>query len=174
MAYTISEKKALKRLGIDDFRHMTKDKVVSFLNMAPHMNPEVVKAAIEQFPEFKDMAVEMTNALKDIVSKAFDSEKDSQKFFYESANGMLKSLQVQLQDENIDAEERAQIRDYMMQIIDMIAKKDAEHKKFVRDIVWGAIAGVSALASAALVALGGKVDMPTDFLKDSNDHSDDV
>ena len=33
MKYTISEKKVLKKLGISDFRHMTKDKIVKFANM---------------------------------------------------------------------------------------------------------------------------------------------
>lgn len=171
--YTISEKKALKRLGITDFRHMTKDKIVPFLTMAPHMDPEVAKAAIAQFPEFKDMAVEMTNALKDIVNKAFDSEKESQKYFYESCNGMLATLGEQLKDENIDAQERAQIRDNMMQIIAWISQKDSEHKQFIMNVIKTVTGGFSIVAGIAAVALGSKADLKLpEFLNKSSDNTD--
>ena len=175
MRYTISEKKALKKLGITDFRYMTKDMIVPFLNMAPHMNPEVAKAAIEQFPEFKNMAVEMTDALKDMVNKAFDSDNESQKYFYDSCNNMLKSLQIQLDDENIDAAERAQIRDNMMQIISWIAQKDSEHKEFVLNMVKTGVRGLVAFAGIAVVALGSRLDIEIpSFLKSkSEDGFDD-
>ena len=44
------EAKVLTKLGIPDFRHLTKDKVVSFVSMLPHMDTEVAKMALEQFP----------------------------------------------------------------------------------------------------------------------------
>lgn len=50
MRYNLSEKKVLKKLGIEDFRHMTKDKIVQFASMLPQMDPEVAKKALEQFP----------------------------------------------------------------------------------------------------------------------------
>ena len=72
MKYTLSEKKVLKKLGIKDFRHMTKDKVVSFASMLPYMNPEVAKKALEQFPSFKDLAGDMVIEYKAIVNAAFE------------------------------------------------------------------------------------------------------
>lgn len=173
MIYTISEKKALKKLGISDFRYMTKDMVVPFLSMAPHMDPEVAKAAIDQFPEFKDMASHMTDVLKDMVNKAFDSEQDSQKFFYDSCNSMLVSLNLQLEDETIDAEERSQIRDEMMQIISWIGQKDTEHKEFVKSMVNTGVKGLGFIAVTALVALGSKLDLPIkNLLQKSEEDSD--
>ena len=64
MKYTLSEKKVLKKLGIPDFRHMTKDKVMSFATMLPYMDPEVAKKALEQFPSFKDLAGDMVTQYK--------------------------------------------------------------------------------------------------------------
>ena len=56
MKRTISEQKVLKKLGISDFRHMTKDKIVTFASMLPYMDPEVAKKALDQFPSFKELA----------------------------------------------------------------------------------------------------------------------
>lgn len=56
----MNEEKVLKKLGIKNFRHLSKDKVVEFISMIPDMDPEVAKAAINQFPEF-------ANTMKSIV-----------------------------------------------------------------------------------------------------------
>ena len=64
MKYTISEKKVLKKLGISDFRHMTKDKIVKFANMLPYMDKEVALKALEQFPEYKDMSCQLADTYK--------------------------------------------------------------------------------------------------------------
>ena len=52
MTRTLTEQKVLKELGIDDFRHLTKGKVITMASMLDKMDPEVAKKAIEQFPEF--------------------------------------------------------------------------------------------------------------------------
>lgn len=47
MNRSLTEKQVLRKLGISDFRHMTKDKVVRFVSMLPYMDPEVAKKALE-------------------------------------------------------------------------------------------------------------------------------
>ena len=41
MARSLTEQKVLKKLGIDDFRHLTKDKVITMASMLDRMDPEV-------------------------------------------------------------------------------------------------------------------------------------
>ena len=172
--YTVSEKKALKRLGIPDFRHMTSEKIVEFVNMAPNMNPEVVKAAINQFPEFKDMAIQMTNVLKDIVEKSYDAEKDSQDYFYQSCNGVLDTLRMELQTDNINAQERAQINANMTQVLALIAKKDTEHKEFVERMTQYTVKAILGIAGIGLAVLGGVVKAPIqNLLKHHDDENEE-
>ena len=45
MARSLTEQKVLKKLGIDDFRHLTKDKVITMASMLDRMDPEVAKKA---------------------------------------------------------------------------------------------------------------------------------
>lgn len=170
--YSISEKRALKKLKIPDFRYMTKDKIVQFMSMVPHMDPTVAKAAIDQFPEFKDLAIQMTNALKEMVDKAFKSEKESQDYFYDECSKMLDTLREQLKDENIDANERQEIRDNMMQIIFWIGQKDNDHKKFVRDSIVAIAGSIVAIVGTGAALLGGVISLPSDNSEDNGEGFD--
>lgn len=172
MNYTISEKRALKKLGIPDFRHMTKDKLIQFTSMIPHMNPEVAKAAIEQFPEFKDMGIQMVKTMQETVEKAFSEAKDSQKVFYNTCNKIIDTLSEELKAENINSEDRARIEDNMIQVAQMIGAKDTEFKHFlVAGIKYLAI-GAATVATAAVALLGGNINFNRGIADGSESLSD--
>lgn len=160
MKYSITEQKALKKLDIQDFRYMTKDKIVQFMSMIPQMDPEVAKAAIDKFPEFKSMAVEMTKTLSDIIDKTFAADKDSQNAFYEASTSVLDTLNEQLRDEKYSESERAAIRDNIMQILNMINLKDTEHKHLINSIFTKALFGIGTIIVSAIALLGGNVSLP--------------
>lgn len=44
----LTEQNVLNKLGISDFRHMAKDKIVKFASMLPYMDPEVAEKALER------------------------------------------------------------------------------------------------------------------------------
>lgn len=50
----ISEQRVLNELNIEDWRHLSKDKIMAFASELPYMDPEVAKAAIAQFPKFAE------------------------------------------------------------------------------------------------------------------------
>ncbi len=143
----MSEKAVLKKLGISDFRHMTKEKVVKFASMLPYMDPEVAKKALEQFPAFKDLAGELVVQYKLIVDKVFEENQISQQAFYDACNSIITSLQKELEKEDISAEERDRIENKMIQVAAMIGEKNSENK--------GLILKILAVASGVIVAIGG-------------------
>lgn len=53
MKKSLDEKKVLRKLGIDDFRHMTKDKVMVMASMLDKMDPEVEKKPWNSFRTFQ-------------------------------------------------------------------------------------------------------------------------
>ena len=170
MSYTLSEKKVLKKLGIKDFRHMTKDKLVQFASMLPKMDPEVAKAALSQFPSFSGLAKDLTEQLSIMVGREFDLSSDSQKAFFDAGNRILTSLEKELEDDDIDSDERNRIEDKMIQVAQMLDKKDTDNKKraeHVTEIVAG-ICGVIVLAAAAILGAASLVQGD-----DSSDPSDD-
>ncbi|MCR5104926.1 MAG: hypothetical protein K6B68_10810 [Eubacterium sp.] len=61
---------------------MTKDKVVKFATKLPHMDPEVAKACLEQFPEFTNFAGEIIGHYKEVVNDLLNSNDKSQDSYY--------------------------------------------------------------------------------------------
>lgn len=135
MQRTISEQKVLQRLGIQDFRHMTKDKIMRFATMLPYMDPEVAKKALDQFPAFKELAGQLVIEYKNIVSNTLTDNSESQKAFYITCNSILDSLKQEVQRDALSAEERAHLEDKMLQVAIMIAEKDSENKRFLLKLV---------------------------------------
>ena len=135
MQRTISEQRVLQRLGIQDFRYMTKDKIMRFATMLPYMDPEVAKKALEQFPAFKDLAGQLVVEYKNIVANTLTDNSESQKAFYQTCNSILDSLKQELQNDTLSAEERACIEDRMLKVASMIAEKDSENKRFLLKVI---------------------------------------
>ena len=169
MTRTLSEKKVLKKLGISDFRHMTKDKIVKFASMLPYMDPEVAKKALEQFPAFKDLASDLVTQYKGIVDKAIDGNEISQKAFYDACNSIIQSLQKELEDDDITSEEKERIEDKMIKVAQMIGEKDSENKGFLLKCL--AIGGfvVTAIGGVAAAILGSNTQISQNEDQDDND-----
>ena len=101
MSKTLTEKQVLKKLGIPDFRHLSKEKVMKFATMLPHMDPEVAKKALEQFPEFAKTTKEMLVEYKDILEKGMASNDKSIMNCYDAGKAMISSLQKELDKEEL-------------------------------------------------------------------------
>ena len=169
---TLSEKQVLKKLGIKDFRHMTKDKVVKFATMLPYMDPEVAKAALEQFPTFKELATDLVAQYKEILEKAFDKNEESQKAFYDACNEVIHSLQKELEDTDITPEERDRIEDKMIHVAVMIGEKDSENKKFLLKILSYLGIGILFIFGIGASLLGSNTKLSTSG--DDDDDDDDT
>lgn len=76
MSRTLTEKKVLKKLGIDDFRHLTKEKVITMATMLDKMDPEVAKKALEQFPEFAKVSKDMLKEYKETLDKGLETNRE--------------------------------------------------------------------------------------------------
>lgn len=155
MNRTLTEANVLKKLDIEDFRHLTKDKVITMASMLDRMDPEVAKKALEQFPEFAKTTKEMLIEYKDTLDNGLQNNKDSVQAYYDACQSIIDSLQKQLENNDLSFEQRKEIIDQMLEITKMMGIKDTENKKFiVRMAMCGAAAiGVTVMALAS--ALGG-------------------
>ena len=102
MRKPLTEQKVLKKLGIEDFRHLSKDKVIMMASMLDRMEPEVAKKAIEQFPQFSDTMKELLLDYKNVLDKALDENTESVNSFYESCNITISSLQKILEKDDLE------------------------------------------------------------------------
>ena len=69
----MNELELKKELGITDFRHMSKDKLLSFASNIDKLDPEVAKAIIGQFPEFKSYMLSLVDIFKEQTNNLMES-----------------------------------------------------------------------------------------------------
>lgn len=59
-----NEAEIMRALGIDTWRHLSKEKTVRFAAMMPDMDTEVAMKIVEQFPEFRKFATDAFGAIE--------------------------------------------------------------------------------------------------------------
>ena len=162
MSRPLTEQKVLRKLDIEDFRHLTKDKIITMASMLDKMDPEVAKKALEQFPEFSNTAKEMLVGYKDTLDKGLESNKESVQSYYDSCKSIIDVSQKQLEDENLSFEERKYIIDKMLEVSKMMGEKDSENKNFiVKTLMVGGVVIVGVVGMLAST-LGGNTKIETD------------
>ncbi len=154
MSRSLTEAKVLRKLDIPDFRHLTKDKVVSFVSMLPYMDPDVAKHALEQFPAFAETSLAIVGCIKDSLETVVSGNNANMAEFNARCQEALTSLEAELKREDLSDEGRKLVIDGIMGIIDMICKKDSENKEFLSRLLHGAIL-VSAFALVCIAAALG-------------------
>jgi len=161
MSKSLTEQKVLKKLGIDDFRHLTKDKVIMMASMLDKMDPEVAKKALEQFPDFAGTMKEILSEYKNSLDKSLHENSESVKSYYDTCDAIIATLRKELENENIEFEERKYIIEKMAEIAKMKGDKDSENKRFIVTLVAAGLAAVGITAEVLLTAIGGntKVDL---------------
>ena len=165
MSRTLTEQKVLNKLDIEDFRHLTKDKVITMASMLDKMDPEVAQKALEQFPEFAKTTKEMLVEYMHKLDKELEENSESVQKCYDTYGAIIVSLQKELEKENLSFEEKKYIVEQMKKIADKVDKKDTENKKFI----W-AMSGMGMLALTGAVAilasaLGGNTQIETEDIK---------
>lgn len=144
--YMISEEDVKKKLGIDSFRNLSKDKIMEFVSCIPNMHKDVAIKVIEQFPSYVELATNIIKQLNTMCDNALKENSTSQKDSIEAYKKILNDLGELLKKDNISSEERRVITDKMIEIADKIALKDTENKNFLSNIIkhndyvaWGAL-----------------------------------
>ena len=155
----LEEHQVLKKLGIPDFRHITKEKVIDFASMLPEMAPEVAKKALEQFPEFAKTILEITKDYKNILETCMMDNSTSTKAYYDACNIIIESLTKRLEKDDLSFEEQKDITDKMLEISKMISAKDTENKGFNWNVISIVSIATVFIVGGITAVLGGKVNI---------------
>lgn len=161
MNRSLTEQKVLKKLGIDDFRHLKKDKVITMASLLDKMDPEVAKKALEQFPEFAKTVKEMLVEYKETLDKGLVDNKESVQSYYNDCSSIIAALQKQLEDEKLTFDERKYIIDKMCEMSRMMGEKDTENKKFILACMAVGAAATGAVTAILASVLGGNTNVET-------------
>ena len=139
----LSEDQVKQILDIQDFRHITKDKLVEFASLIPQMDSDVAIKCIEQFPQFKDYAGAIINRYYDLCENAI---KDDSKAAISAYKQILDDLSEELKKPKITKKERTDIIQRMVEVGDKIAAQEDKKRILKLDVIKiGAQIGAAAL-----------------------------
>lgn len=158
MKKNLSEKQLLKKLGISDFTQIREENLPEFTALLSQVHPEVAKKALEQFPNFSQMALGVVSEYKEIVLRGFEEGGSSVQSYYTACNRILDTLQKELERGFLTSRKREKIIDKMLEVANMMDNKDREHKGFILRMmttVGGIFMGI--VSVAVLILSLGKI-----------------
>lgn len=151
--HELTEEEVLKRLNIPDWRHMSKDKIMSFTSSLQCMNPEVAKEVLKKFPEFAKMC---SDALTDVI-KAMDeviehTDKNTHKVL-DAYLSEINTLQDELKREDLSLEDKLILNDEIKELLekmDLVAKESNERIHELFNKVLSVVVGTVMVGGAML------------------------
>ena len=154
-----SAKDVLQTFDIQEFRDITKDKVMGFVSILPNMDTEVAKKAIEQFPEFIKFSTEAFKDYRGVLEKTLNANEESSKACFDMYEKVLSILEKCSLKEDISFEEKKYYFDKMFEIIQMVEKKDSENKAFYQKLLNAGATVLVAIVGIGAAAIGVKNDI---------------
>lgn len=152
MRKLLTEQQVLRKFGIGNFYELQPSDFTKLMSMANKVDPEVIKKAIDQFPEFAELMKNVISNQKETVDKAMQLNDESVKACYDTWNRIIGTLEKELENKDLTVEQRERIYDRLMECGRMIDKKDTENKSFLLNVVTG-VATVAIVLAAAPIAL---------------------
>lgn len=165
MGRALTEKKVLDKLGIDNFRQLTKDKVIEMASMLDKMDPEVAKKALDQFPDFAKTMKEILVEYKGFLSEGLKSNQENTKSFFESCDCAIQECQRVLDKDNLSFDEKHTVIMLMLEIAKMKKDANSENNKFITCLATTGIAALGIAATALVSVLGGNVKVDFDSIR---------
>ena len=158
MTNLMTEKEVLDALNIKDFRHMSKDKVITaFSSMLPNMSPEVALKTLDQFPSFAQAMKDTAVCYKEVLGGAIDTTNATTKQSISACQRIIDALCKELEKDDLTFEEKRYYVEQMQQVGQLIKEIQEDHNKMIlKCVVYGFLA-VSAVGSCLLTGLGGNV-----------------
>ena len=129
-----TEEDAKALLKIDDWRSLSKDKVMDFISLVPNMSKEVALSAIEQFPNYVSMSKDIVDGLITLCDNGMNEITKGTDKCLEAYRLVLESLRKQL-DEPISEENKKKINEQMIDIVNQMSSKDSEKNELIKTII---------------------------------------
>lgn len=161
----MSEEEVLKKLGIPDFRHLSKKTAIEFISSIPQMDPEVAKKALEQFPELANMALGLAKEYKEGLQAAIDANDKSSQASLPAINAIIEVLSEQLKKEDLTPEERMHTMDCLTKLAGEMRGIHKDNQNFLLKglAVFAGVVATVAVGAVAVLGANGRIEAP-DFI----------
>lgn len=154
----ITEDDVKRYLGIEDFRHASKDVLVKFVSSIPYINKDVAIKIIEQYPAYSTCAqafVQHYTTMCDNMLKENTKSVESAMKGYQTS---LDTISEVAKRETTSEEDRRFYAEKMVIIADKMAALDAENKRHHEKMAQyvGGVIGVCLIIGSAILGVNIK------------------
>ncbi|WP_338702903.1 hypothetical protein V2W30_36615 [Streptomyces sp. Q6] len=152
-----SESEIKQALGIDTWRNLSRDKMISFVAMMPDLDTEVALKVIEQFPAFKDFAKDAVSAIERAHAATLSANDQSQDHVHRACQEVREILRGELNKDDLSWEERKFIYEQLQETARMQFQKDSENKQFLDGQFKKVLVGAAGALALCVAFVGGRV-----------------
>ena len=117
MGQLMTEKDVLAKLGVKDFRSISKENIINFASMLQEMKPEVAMKALEQVPEFGKVTVAALEDYKAYAEKTLGCESAETQIFMTLCDKGIQALERCVTSDDVTPEERMHYADMISEIV---------------------------------------------------------
>lgn len=153
----LDEAAVKRKLGIPNWRNLSKDKVLKFAAAMPEMATEVRLKLIEQFPAFKDLGKADIDAVTEAHKSTLVANENSQNHFYKASQDQRDALQADLGRDDLSWAQREALHERLDQNVQRVGEKDSESKQFLGVGMKVVAAAGAAALGLGVVFVGGKI-----------------
>lgn len=148
------ETELMKKLGIESWRNLSKDKFLSFVSELPNLDKEVALKIIGQFPEFTTLVRSALSETREVTTEVLSTNLASQNAVYEAQKQYRDILERELNRENLTTEDRFRILELLKQSVSDAESFDRENKSFLTDVLYTAGMVAISMVTCACLVLG--------------------
>lgn len=130
MGRKLTEQQVLDMLGIDDFRHMSKENVIKVASMIPRMEKEVAIKLIEQSPKLMETINSIYSDYKTQVSDLFFSEKELSEKYMTILENEIEMIGAALNNPDISSDDKLELIKTLSKLSDDLKEENKDHKTF--------------------------------------------
>ena len=152
-----NEDEVKRRLGIETWRNLSKDKMLRFAAMMPDIDTEVALKIVEQFPAFTAFALDAVKVMEQAHAATLSVNDRSQDRVYQALQEIREILKGELDRNDLSWDERKFLIEQIQETGKLAFKKDSESKHFLDGLLKTVgMVGIAALA-LGVVFVGGKM-----------------
>ncbi|MCX4536035.1 hypothetical protein OHA79_13205 [Streptomyces sp. NBC_00841] len=152
-----NEAEIMQELGIESWRNLSKDKMIRFAAMMPDMDTEVALKIVEQFPVFKEFAMDTVDAMEKAHESTLSANKQSQEYVHQAFQEIREILKGELSKGDLSWEEKKFLIERIQETGRLEFQKDSENKKFLDGVLKKVVVGAGAALALGVVFVGGKL-----------------
>jgi hypothetical protein len=152
-----NEAEIKQALGIESWRHLSKDKMFRFVAMMPDMDTEVALKIVEQFPVFKEFAKGAVDVMEKAYESALLANEQSQKQFYQALQDAMESIKGELGKDGLNWEQKRYLIEKIHEFLRLASLKDTENKQFLDRQLAKKVFAVGAVLALCVAFVGRKI-----------------